>query len=560
MSLEMLRELISGDPILLLFLVLGIGYLIGGVRFGSFQLGPVAGVLLAGLLLGHFGFEGSPAIQSFGFVLFIFSVGYQAGPKFFIAIKKDGRRYLAIAVIVAISGFALAYGAARVLDFEPGVSAGVLAGALTSTPTLAAADAAVLAGDYVPPDGVSVEQVRSNITTAYAITYIFGLVGLIMVIRLLPGALGINLADEAVKLEREEAAGRAQPLFSPSDIVVRAMRIEGEEFTGRPLSELYASTPFQFTIQKIRRQGELFEPTLDTELQVGDCISFAGVMTDDAIKQLDGRVVGPQVRDRELLYYQPESVQICVTKKDVVGVTLGELKIPQNDASFVSRVTRMGVDLEVASPTKIERGDILYVTGPHSGIEALGARLGHVEREVEETDLRTFSWSIVLGILIGAWTLTIAGVKIGLGSAGGLLTVGLTVGYLRSLYPVFGQVPRAARWIFTEMGLLLFMASVGLRGGAGLIETLISSGPALVLTGITVTSVPLAVAYVYGRKVLRMNPLMLLGAITGAMTSGGALSVINSQSKSTVASIGYTGAYAFANVLLTVAGALIILL
>ena len=108
MNINVLRDLISGDPVLLLFLVLGIGYLIGGVRFGSFELGPVAGVLLAGLLLGNFGFEGSPAIQSFGFVLFIFSVGYQAGPKFFLAIKKDGRRYLAIAVIVAISGFLLA--------------------------------------------------------------------------------------------------------------------------------------------------------------------------------------------------------------------------------------------------------------------------------------------------------------------------------------------------------------------------------------------------------------------------------------------------------------------
>jgi putative transport protein len=165
-----------------------------------------------------------------------------------------------------------------------------------------------------------------------------------------------------------------------------------------------------------------------------------------------------------------------------------------------------------------------------------------------------------LGILIGTWTLTIAGVEIGLGSAGGLLAVGLAVGYLRSLFPVFGRVPAAARWVFTELGLLLFMACVGLRGGADLVETLLSSGLALVLCGIAITCVPLALAYFVGRKVLRMNPLMLLGTITGAMTSGGALSVINSQSRSTIASVGYTGAYAFANVLLTIAGALIILL
>ena len=556
----MLQELIHGNPVLLLFLVLGIGYVIGGIRFGSFQLGSVAGVLLAGLLLGHLGFESNPAIQSLGFVLFIFSVGYQAGPKFVQAIRKDGRRYLIIALVVAISGFLLAYAASRVPLFEPGVSGGLLAGALTSTPTLAAADAAVLSGDFVPPEGVTVERVRSNSTTVYAISYIFGLVGLILIIRLLPGALGIDLAAEAVKLEQEEAAGRPAPVFSPSDIVVRALRVEAEEFTGRPLREIYDSLPIQFTIQKVRRQGELVEPTPETELQMGDLISVVGILTQSAVEQLEGTVAGPQVRDRELLHYQPESVQICVTHKDAAGVTLGELQIAQRSASFVSRVVRLGVDIDVSPATVLERGDVLHVTGPRAGLEILEQRLGHLEGDVEQTDLSTFSWAIVLGTLIGAWTVTIAGVPIGLGSAGGLLAVGVVVGYLRSLFPVFGRVPQAASWIFTELGLLLFMAAVGLRGGADLIETLLSSGPALVICGIIVTTAPLAVAYVVGRKMLRMNPLMLLGSITGAMTSGGALNVINAQSKSTIASIGYTGAYAFANVLLTIAGALIILL
>jgi len=558
--MQQLYDLVSGNPVLLLFLVLGIGFVIGGIRFGSFQLGPVAGVLLAGLLLGHFGFQSDPSIQSFGFVLFIFSVGYQAGPKFVQAIRKDGRRYLAIAVIVAVSGFLLAYGLSQFLGFEAGVSAGVMAGALTSTPTLAAADAAVLGDSYVPPDGMSVEQVRSNITTAYAITYIFGLVGLILIIRLLPGMLGIDLATEAVNLEREESSGRSQPLFSSSDIVVRAIRVEAEEITGMPLRELYASTPLQFTIQKIRREGEWIEPTLDTELQIGDHVSTVVVVTAQSMEYLPEKALGSQIRDRELLHYQPETAQIVVTNKKIDGLTVGELEIPQQTASFISRITRLGVDIEVSPATKLERGDVLYVTGPRPGLEALAARLGHLEQEVEETDLSTFSWAIVLGTLIGAWTMTIGGVSIGLGSAGGLLVTGLAVGYLRSLYPVFGRVPRAARWVFTELGLLLFMAGVGLRGGAGLLETLLSSGLALVLTGIAVTTVPLTVAYLYGRAVLRMNPLMLLGAITGAMTSGGALSVINAQAKSSVAGIGYTGAYAFANVLLTVAGALIILL
>jgi putative transport protein len=555
--IDTIVELLHSNAVLLLFLVLAIGYLIGGIRFGSFQLGPVAGVLIAGLLFGHLGFLSNPSIQSFGFVLFMFSVGYQAGPKFIQALKKDGRRYLMIAVIVSVSGFGLALAFAKLLGFEPGIAAGLLAGSLTSTPTLAAADATVQSANYILPDGIDVEGVRTNINTAYAITYIFGLVGLILVIRLLPGILKINLADEAIKLEREEEDASPRSLFSPSDIIVRALRLEHEGLVGKSLEEIYKKSPLQFTIQKIRRKGELIETSLETKLEMGDILSVVGVLTPEVVEKLGDLIIGPVVRDRELMQYHPETDKICVTRKYKGGLTLGDLNLAINYASFVSKITRLGVNIEVSPTTPIERGDVLHVTGPGAGLEQLGDSLGHLEREVEQTDLSTFSWAIVFGIFLGALSFKVAGVELGLGSAGGLLVLGLLIGYLRSIFPVFGRVPDAARWVFTEMGLLLFMAGVGLRGGAGLIETMVSSGLPLVLAGIAVTIIPLTIAYIFGRKVQKMNPLMLLGSITGAMTSGGALSVINSQSNSNVASIGYTGAYAFANVLLTVAGALI---
>lgn len=558
--IDSLSERLAADPVLLLFLVLGMGFMIGRIRFGSIQLGAVVGVLVAGLLLGHYGFEGDPSIQSLGFVLFIFSVGYQAGPMIVQAARKDGRRYLSIAVIVAIVGFLVAFGLAHSFDLAPGASAGVLAGGLTSTPTLAAADVVVQNAGYSVPIGMSVDQVRGNVTAAYAITYVFGLVGLILIVRLLPGWLGIDLAAEATRLEQEDAAATPPAVFSPSDVVVRAIRIDTEEVTGRPLRDLFASTDILFTVLRIRRDGELIEPEPDTELQMGDAVGVIGVLTQAAQEQLKDMAVGAQVRDRELLEYKPESVRICITNKDAAGQALGDFDIAKRHASFVSRIERMGVNLQVAPTTKLERGDVLYVTGPRTGLDVLGDRLGYVERDVAQADLRTFSWAIVFGVLVGAWTINIDGVSIGLGSAGGLLVAGLGVGYLRSLSPVFGQVPEGARWVFTELGLLLFMAGAGLRGGASLVETLLGSGPALLISGVAVTVVPLAVAYLCGRKVLGINPLTLLGAITGAMSSGGALSVINSQARSPIASISYTSAYAFANVLLTLAGTLIVLL
>jgi putative transport protein len=156
------------------------------------------------------------------------------------------------------------------------------------------------------------------------------------------------------------------------------------------------------------------------------------------------------------------------------------------------------------------------------------------------------------------FAVSIGQLSIGLGSAGGLLTSGLIIGYLRSVYPTFGRLPDAARWILMEFGLLLFMAGVGLRAGSDILETFATAGPVLVLAGITVTLTPILVGYLFGRKVLKIHPVLLLGAITGSMTSGAALSVVTKAAKSSMPSLGYTGAYAFANVLLTIAGSLIL--
>jgi putative transport protein len=165
-----------------------------------------------------------------------------------------------------------------------------------------------------------------------------------------------------------------------------------------------------------------------------------------------------------------------------------------------------------------------------------------------------------VGTFIGGIAISVGGISVGFGSAGGLLAAGLTIGYLRAIRPTFGRVPSAARWIFMELGLLIFMAGVGLKAGSGILDTLATSGPALVAAGALVTSVPVLAGYAFGRWVLRINPVLLLGAITGSMTSGAALSIVNREAGNSLPALGYTGAYAFANVLLTVAGSVILLL
>jgi putative transport protein len=172
----------------------------------------------------------------------------------------------------------------------------------------------------------------------------------------------------------------------------------------------------------------------------------------------------------------------------------------------------------------------------------------------------TFALGISFGVLLGLLSVTVGGISLGLGSAGGLLASGLIVGLLRSVRPTFGRLAAAVRWFLMEFGLLLFMAGVGLRAGQDIIETFLSAGPTLIVAGVVVTTVPVLVGYLFGRKVLGIEPVLLFGAVTGAMTSGAALSIVTGAAKSDAPALGYTGTYAFANVLLTVAGSVILLL
>jgi putative transport protein len=224
-------DFLRAQPVFTLFLVLALGHLLGRLRLGPVSLGPVAGVLFVGLFFGHLGFMMTPGAQAVGFAMFIFAVGYQAGPRFFDVLREDGLRYLALAAVVAGSGVAIAATAARIVDLEFGAVAGLLAGGLTSSPTLAAAQEGVRNGNVLLPAGVSADQAIDNIVTGYAITYIFGLTGLIIIIKVLPRVLGMDLVRAAreVVASDEQGSGATDHL-----IVFRAWRVVDPAVAARP--------------------------------------------------------------------------------------------------------------------------------------------------------------------------------------------------------------------------------------------------------------------------------------------------------------------------------------
>ncbi len=545
-------DTLHAQPVLTLFLILGVGYLIGGLRIGSFSLGPVAGVLFAGLFLGHFDFRMAPGAQAVGFALFIFSVGYQAGPRFLDVIRTDGLKYFLLAVVIAATGFTMAVIATKLLDLTPGTSAGLLAGGLTSSPTLAAAQEALRSGQVSPPAGITADAMIGNVATGYAITYIFGLAGLIAIIKLLPQILHIDLEKEAKELE---AADKSTAESQPKNVAARIYRVSNAEIIKTPVKQIREQYWDKTSVVRVRRNSTVIDLAPDEFLQLGDELHILAPV--EYFTQTISKF-GEEITPETSIAQDTETAQVVVINKKVVNKTLRELDIARKYGVLLTGVSRMRIEMSHTADLTLRRGDILTVAGPSENVDLLGEELGHVERKIAETDMVTFAFGITFGVLLGLLSIKVGQISIGLGSAGGLLASGILIGYLRSIYPVFGRMPDAARWILMEFGLLLFMAGVGLRAGGDIIETFAKTGPELVLAGIVVTVSPILVGYFFGRKILKIPPVLLFGGITGSMTSGASLSIVTKAANSSVPTLGYTGAYAFANVLLTVAGSIIL--
>jgi len=545
-----LVDFFKTQPVFTLFLILALGHVLGRLRLGPVSLGPVAGVLFVGLFFGHLGLTMSPGAQAVGFALFIFTVGYQAGPRFFDLLREDGLRYLALATIVAGIGIAIAATAASVAGLEFGSVGGLLAGGLTSSPTLAAAQEGLRNGNVPLPPGISVDRAIDNVVTGYAITYIFGLSGLIVLVKLLPGVLGIDLAAAA----REVSQGDADASGGTDSVIVfRAWRVAEPAIVATPLDEL-AKLWDGFSSVRIQRGGATYRFREIERLELGDEILAHGDVR--FMQRLQN--IGEEVTGEWLDQARTESARLVVTNRKAFGNTLQDLQLSARFGLYVDRVWRSGKVLPRHPGMSIERGDVLDVSGYPDGIEAAAEALGDMERGSFETDLLAVSLAIAAGAVLGTLSVSVLGTSIGLGSAGGLLLAGILLGLAQNVRPTIARVPEGARSLLMDIGLLIFMTGVGLRAGGSILESLQASGLPLILAGIAVTFVPLLTGLAIAIKILRFNPAIAFGAITGAMTSGAALSVVCKEADSNVPALGYTGTYAFANILLTIAGTVVL--
>ena len=543
---------IQSHPVVNLFLILGAGVVVGKIKIGNIDIGAVTGVLLIGLVAGHFGFPVPMAALNIGFILFIYCVGVQAGPRFWGTFKQDGGRYLILALATACSAVFLVLAFSRAFDLEQGYAPGLLAGALSSTPTLIAAKDTLAQGLKIA-QGLTQQDVLANLSASYAITYVFGMAGQIIFIALVPKIFRIDLHEESQKLA-EAAWIRSSRV--PDDAIevketptVRVYRVENEEILNRGLDD--QEYGHNADVSRIKRDGEVFTPDYPPQFQMDDLVALVGTQSahDHALE-----IFGPEIFDQELLERSIETRTIVLSKKAYEGKTIAEMNFTVEDHCMLLRLTRAGMDLSCRPDLQIRRGDILVFSGTKYHLQALAERIGFAESRWQETDMVTFAFGIALGLLIGIPSITLYGIRIGLGAAGGVLMSGIIFGMLHSRHVLIGRLPPAARNIMMELGLLLFMAGVAVNAGATIVETFLGAGVKLVLLGSAVTIFPILVCFFVGRYLLKMNAALLMGAVTGSMTSSGALQQINKSAQSTLPTLGYVGAYAFANVFMTIAG------
>jgi putative transport protein len=546
-------QIFEKNPLILIFSVLGLGLLAGRISIAGTALGPTIGVLIVGLFFGHFGLTVNEMVGTFGFALFIFSVGLQAGPSFFSAFRADGVRYVGLSLLVAVIGVALTISFVFLFDLPAGLDAGMMAGALTSTPSLAGAQDAFLSGLGSTGDLTAAEAYR-NVSIGYAITYLGGTAGVIVFVTQLPKLLGLDLEKEARLLEDERGLAPKRRAAGPASLpIIRAYEIR-EESVGHTLAQARQDLGVAAVPLRIKRGQKFVDADPELVLETGDVVSIFAPL--DVHKRALSNA-SAEVLDPVLLDYEVVSREIVVLADGAIGRPLRDIGLVARHGCFATGVSRSGIELPFSESIVLNRGDRVHVIGESSRLESAAGALGYVEEDVEETDLVTFSFGIAAGAALGLILFKVGNVSIGLGMAGGLLLMGILIGFASSLNPTFGRVPQPARYLLMELGLMLFMTRVGLSAGGGILETLMSVGPVIIMCGLAITLVPACVAYFVGRRVMNLNPALLLGSVTGAMTSTPSLNVLNKLAKSPVPALGYAGTYTIANVLLTFAGTLI---
>ncbi|OAE61905.1 aspartate-alanine antiporter [Achromobacter xylosoxidans] len=548
-------------PIAVLFVTVGLGYLIGKLKVGPIQLGGVCGTLVVALLIGQTGCQMRGDLKEVAFALFIFAMGYSGGPQFFANLNRSSLRFVALPLIEAVLVLTIVLTAVPLFGLDAGTAAGLAAGAATESAVVGTAAEAL---KHLGLPEAEVQRMEANIATAYTLTYLVGLISIVFFTsQVAPALLRINLREASKALEAKLGAtpGDNDEASLPTlpRLVGRAHVVK--DVDGKRVADVEAQLGGRTVVSRVLRDGEAVDATPDYVLATGDIVVVLGLRRF-ALRA--GSVIGPEIQLPEAHAddLQLSELQVIVSKKAVNGHTVGELAKRPNARRargvFLQSISRSGHVLPLTPATVVQYGDLVTLVGAQPELSQAGAALGSELRRSGVTDLVFLAFGILAGLMIGSLGARLWGIPVSLGSGGGALVSGLVCGWINAKRPSIGHMPAHAVQLLKDLGLAIFVACVGLSAGPDALSLIREHGAVLPLIGLLVSLGPACLSLWVGHKILKIEGPLLVGAIAGQHVSTPAISAILTASGSSVPLLGYTVTYAIANVLLPVLGPIIV--
>ncbi len=523
--MDALFSKLAAQPVIALFLILSLGLAVGRISVKGFSLGTSA-VLFVAILFGHFGVFIPGAIADLGVVLFVYAIGLQVGPRFFRIIKQHGLSFLFIAILSLFSAAVIIWVCSEIFELPVPLSVGIFAGALTSTPGLAAAQ------DVLKDPTISV---------GFGVAYPFGVIGVVLFVQFIAGLRGTK-----EELRSEEARGKSLG----SGVQVKQFVVTNPNCTGKPLVEINLHSMTQANVTRVKRGDRIFMSHDDTVLQLDDIVRATG--TEKELKKLE-HIIGKETNADMDIALNIVSRDVLVSSPKITGKSLRELEVKELFGVVITRLRREDIEFVPTGSTKLEVGDLIRVVGDKDDCERFVTIVGQQERRIHETNLIALTGGIVLGVLIGTFPISLpGGVTFRLGLAGGPLLVAILLGHFGKIGRISTRVPNAAKYLIREIGLIFFLAAAGSSAGETFVEVFQQTGLKMFFFGAVTTVCALFVAFFSAVALFRLGRLASLGIVCGAMTSTPALGVVASSIESDTPTINYASIYPLALVIVTV--------
>ena len=533
--------------------VIAAGVLLGKIKFFGISLG-VTFVLFVGILAGHFGFTGNPAIlsfvQDFGLILFVFCIGLQVGPSFFSSFKRGGitLNLLAVGIVFLNIAVALILYFALQGRVDIPMMVGILCGAVTNTPGLGAANEALQQLHYQGPE----------IAMGYACAYPLGVMGIILSMIIIRYICRVDVQRDSDEIQKEE---EANPHMKPYTISLKG---QNEALSGKTLSQVQNFLARDFVCTRIIQDGHMITPNANTVLRLGDRM-FLVCAEDDSEAIM--AFIGPKIeQDWDATNQQDKpmvSRRILVTQPNINGKTLGELHFSSMYGVNVTRVNRSGMDLFAARQLRLQVGDRVMVVGPQDAIERVANLLGNQLRRLDHPNIVTIFVGILCGILFGSLPIAIPGMPtpVKLGLAGGPLIISILIGRFGHKVKLVTYTTMSANLMLREVGLVLFLASVGIKAGENFVQMVVEGdGVLYVGLGFLITFIPLVITGIVARWHHRVNYFTLMGLIAGSNTDPPALAYANQIAGNDAPAVGYSTVYPLTMFLRILTAQLLVLL